>query len=289
MFKYSRKESLNAKEIVGKYWQFANIYHDHFSYPIHIGPCVILCRILEPENHEDFANKYFEYAEMHKHLPIEERGLTKEEFYQSAVRYKALADEKVPNNNISLETFFHDLSCHVFTETYDGHVTKEIPLLTYIRNFVNANANFPKDIKEDMKNGVDILVYDNNNIPLYGIQIKPSSFFIGFSKGKKIGIIKDTKSLVNKYYTAKREYGIETYYCIYDEVRGWVLNENGELTFKLNQIFDDTTYKEGYYRNLKLNIATSISPEGVLEVEKYKSGTPIPKILYLCKYKKTFF
>lgn len=266
MFKYSREESLKGKEIMGKYWQFANIYKHYFSYPQYIGPCVILCRILEPQSHEDFANKYFEYAKMHKHLPVEERGLTKEEFYQSVVRYKALADEKVPNNNIPLETFFHDLSCHVFTETYDGHVTKEKPLLSYIRNFVNANVNFPKDIKEDMKTGVDLLVYDNNNKPLYGIQIKPSSFFIGFSKGKKIDIIEDNKSLVNKYYTAKREYGIETYYCIYDEVRGWICNEKGKLTFKLSQIYDTNSFSFNNYDKL------SILTDG-----EYKNGTKKPK------------
>lgn len=266
MFEYNRRESLIAKEIVGKYWQFAEIYMHCFSYPRFIGECVILCRILEPESHEDFAKKYFEYAEAHKDLPIEERGLTKDEFYQSAVRYKKLADSKVPNNNISLETFFHDLTCHVFTETYDGHVTNEKPLLAYIRNFVNKNARFPKDIKEDMNTGIDIFVCDDNDTPLYGIQIKPSSFFIGFSKGVKSGIIEDNRGLVNKYYNAKREYGIETYYCIYDDKRGWVCNERGKLTFKLTDIYDINSFSVNNYSNL------TILTDGV-----YKNGTKKPK------------
>ena len=266
MFEYNRRESLIAKEIVGKYWQFAEIYKHCFSYPRFIGECVILCRILEPESHEDFAKKYFEYAEAHKDLPIEERGLTKDEFYQSAVRYKKLADSKVPNNNIPLETFFHDLTCHVFTETYDGHITNEKPLLAYIRNFVNKNARFPKDIKEDMNTGIDIFVCDENDTPLYGIQIKPSSFFIGFSKGNKADIIEDNRSLVNKYYNAKREYGIETYYCIYDDKRGWVCNERGKLTFKLTDIYDVNSFSVNNYSNL------TILTDGV-----YKNGTKKPK------------
>jgi hypothetical protein len=225
-----------------------------------------LCRILEPESHEDFVEKYFEYAESHKHLPINERGLTKEEFYQSAVRYKALADSKVPNNGISLETFFHDLACHVFTETYDGHITKEKPLLAYIRNFVNKNARFPKDIKEDMNTGIDILVCDGNDTPSYGIQIKPSSFFIGFSKGVKSDIIEDNRSLVNKYYNAKRTYGIETYYCIYDDKRGWLRNETGKFSFKLTDIYDVNSFSANNYNNL------TILTDGV-----YKSGTKKPK------------
>ena len=266
MLEYNRRESLLAKEIVGKYWQFAEIYKHHFSYPRFIGECVILCRVLEPESHEDFVKKYFEYAETHKHLPINERGLTKEEFYQSAVRYKTLADKKVPNNNIPLEAFFHDLACHVFTETYDGHITREKPLLAYIRNFVNKNARFPKDIYEDMKTGIDILVCNDNDTPLYGIQIKPSSFFIGFSKGVKSDIIEDNRSLVNKYYNAKHAYGIETYYCIYDELRGWVCNKNGKLTFKLTDIYDANSFSLNNYNNL------SILTEG-----EYKSGTKKPK------------
>ena len=277
MFEYNVQKSIESKGIVGKYWQFTEIYKNHFSYPRYIGPCVILCRILEPKNHEDFAEKYFNYAETHKHLPIVERGLTRDEFYKSACKYKRLADNSVPNNNIPLEIFFHDLACHVFTETYDGHVTREKPLLSYIKTFINENASFPKDIKQDMNTGIDILVYNKDNKPLYGIQIKPSSFFIGFSKGNKIDVIEDNKSLVNKYYNAKRDYGIETYYCIYDDKRGWICNSKGKFTFKLSNIYDINSYSENNYD--KLTILT----EGV-----YKSGTKIPLFFKNCSFLKNF-
>lgn len=277
MFEYNVQKSIDAKSVVGKFWQFAEIYKDYFSYPIYIGPCVILCRILEPKNHEDFVEKYFNYAEMHKHLPVEERGLTRDEFYKSACKYKRLADESVPNNNIPLETFFHDLACHVFTETYDGHVTREKPLLSYIKTFINENASFPKDIKEDMNTGIDILVYNKDNKPAYGIQIKPSSFFIGFSKGNKVDVIKDNKSLVNKYYNAKRDYGIETYYCIYDDKKGWISNQNGKFTFRLSNIYDANSYSENNYNNLR------ILTEGT-----YKSGTKIPLFFKKCRFLKKF-
>lgn len=278
MFEYNVHKSIEAKAIVGQYKQFAEIYKNNFSYPRFIGPCVALCRILKSTSYEDFAEKYFTYAEQNKNLPISLRGLTKDEFYDSAVRYKKLADIRVPNNNIPLETFFYDLTCHVFTETYDGHIEREVPLFNYLKNTLKLNVKFPETVDDDVKTGVDIFICDEKGIPIKGIQIKPSSFFIGFSKGVKKDIIEDNQSLVKKYFTAKKEYNIETYYCIYDDKFGWVFNnERNKLTFKLNHIYDINSYSENNYKKLV-----------ILTEGEYKSGTKKPLFFKNSSFLKKF-
>lgn len=281
MIEYNKEKSLEAKNALSKFPELTKIYKEYFSYAYYIGPCNELCEKLKPKSYEDFAEKYFKYAEEHKDRPIKERGLTKEEFHKEVLRYKQLSDIAEPNNKFEYDVFFHNLMCHIITETFDGHNKWENELFVYLKDKKKLNVRRPTT-KEDINCGIDIIVCDDNDVVKYCIQVKPSSFFIAFSKANKEDSITDNKSLVRKYFKTKNLYNVETYYCVYNENEdypsrhGWVVNKDNKITFRLSDIYDENSYRDGCYDNLMLQT----------EGEYKTTHTKIPKFLKMAKYKK---
>ena len=66
------------------------IYEHKCSYSRFIGNCTNLYYKLKPNNYFDFYEKELKYAEENHSLPVEERGLTYEEFYMLAHKYNVL-------------------------------------------------------------------------------------------------------------------------------------------------------------------------------------------------------
>lgn len=230
---YNRNDTIKAKETLTKYEVITKIWKDNYSPSNKIGNCTDLFRKLKPINEEDFCQKYFQYAEDNKNLPISKRGLTNNELIEMATDYMNKSNIH-QNINFPFETYLNDALCHIITQTYDGKI-RELEFARFLESLGYTCGWF--DGRIDAKYGVDIKITDKN-AKIYAIQVKPISFFLSANKDTH----EDRINLVHKYYDFLNDYGSKTYYAIYSAKKGdknalWIKNKNG-FRFKLDELFE---------------------------------------------------
>ncbi len=229
---YFRNRTISAKEKIGKNGIISSIWHDNFAPSNKIGNCTNLFRMLEPKNEKDFCDKYFQYAEEHKELPISKRGLTYDEFTTLVNKYMIMGNT-ASDCDYDYDTYFNDALCHIITETYDGKI-KELEFKKFLET-LGYNCDY-FDGSIDAKYGVDLKVTREDG-KISAIQIKPISFF----KSKRMDVRKDRISLIYKYHKFLKDYSCKTYYAIYyvNKENGcifWLKNGNG-YRFKIDELF----------------------------------------------------
>ena len=248
---YFKNKTIQAKQEIGKYGEISAIYKEYFSPSNKIGNCTNLFRKLKPKNEKDFCDKYFQYAEKHKDLPISQRGLTYDEFVESVKKYMVMGNE-ASGMDFPYETYFNDLLCHIITETYEGKIM-ELSFMRFLESLGYECDFFEGNI--DAKYGVDIKVTRKSDGKTSAIQIKPITFF----KSKRNDVHKDRVNLIHKYYNFLNDYNLKTYYAIYlkDKDNGnifWLKNGDG-FRFRLNEVFDydvnniDNTLRTKYLKD----------------------------------------
>lgn len=230
---YFRNKTVKAKEKLGQIGKISDIWRRSFAPSNHIGNCTNLFRKLKPENEKDFSDKYFQYAEDNKQLPISERGLTYDEFVELVKNYQEKGNT-ASGFDFDFETYFNDALCHIITETYDGKI-QELEFMKFLEKLGYHCDYF--DGSEDAKYGIDIKVTNPKNNKVSAIQIKPITFF----KSKRIDVFKDRVNLIHKYHSCIADLGIKTYYAIYfrDRETGnvlWLKNGDG-YRFKIDELF----------------------------------------------------
>lgn len=220
------KAKLNSDDIM-------KIWRKSFAPSNRIGNCTTLYRKLKPVDYNDFFIKYIKHAECHKNWKIWWRGLTYDEILDISKRFKKKVYEKTGvEHDISI--FFYNVLCHIIIETFDGQKREE-EFRKHLINLGYSVSTFDGDI--DTTYGVDIKVTRGDG-KVSAIQIKPLSFY----KSNKGHVQRDRIGLCKKYENALDNLGIKTYYAIYcyDEDSGkttWVMNPDGKLRFKINDLF----------------------------------------------------
>lgn len=244
---YFRNQTIKAKEELQINDDIKNkigcLWRDEFSGSNKIGNVTNLFRILNPESEKDFCDKYFEYAEKNKHLPISQRGLTFWEFLSLVSKYKEMGDNLI-DIKFDIGVYFNDALCHIITETYDGK-KQEREFIKFLLN-LGYNCSYVEG-KLDGKYGIDIKVTRNDG-KVSAIQIKPITFF----KSTREDVVKDRISMCHKYENALKDFGIKTYYAVYmkNKQNGailWLKNGNG-YRFKIEELcsYDPNNIEETY-------------------------------------------
>jgi len=230
---FNKEECLNSKALLGKNSIISTIWRNYFAPSNRIGNCTNLYRVLKPESCEDFYNKYIEYGRLHSELPISKKGLSYDELFSLAERYKKIVEEKI-KVNYDVSVYFYDALCHIIVETWDGQ-QNERDFIKFLTNLGYKCSKF--DGKIDAEYGVDIKVTRGDG-RISAIQIKPISFF----KSNRSDVQSDRINLCKKYEDAYKNLGFKTYYAIYvkDKATGeitWVKNGNG-YRFRINELFN---------------------------------------------------
>ena len=232
-FDFNVKLCLKSKEILKRNKDIAgNITRNKYTKSGYIGNCMYLYNLLKPNDYEDFYNKILDYAESHKEIRVENRGLTYEELYHLAEEFKKETEEN-GGINTGLNIYFYTLVCHLVIETFDGAKAEEL-LTDY---FKENGADVSKvDPVIDTRYGLDLDVKKDGT--RFFVQVKPISFFLG----KNLHTMKDKVKICVKREEVLEKYGINTYYAIYDidkeECRiRWVTNQKGKILFKIEELF----------------------------------------------------
>ena len=232
IFDFDLNKCIECKKILNSNATARKIYKHNCSYSKFIGNCTNLYHILKPNDYWDFYKKELKYAEENRDLPIEDRGLTYEEFYMLAFKYKTLV-ENATKLSYDLSVYFYSLVCHAIVETFVGQ-KKEETVMQYIssKGFKAEKVNG----KKDAKYGVDIEVTGNGEH--FYIQVKPISFF----KANFPDTHEDRIDACRKREEILKLEGIDTYYIIYvlnwDTLElNWIVNRSGGVLFKINELF----------------------------------------------------
>lgn len=246
IFSFDVGKCIECKNILNKNTLSRKIYKENCSYSNFLGNCTNLYHKLKPTDYYDFYEKELRYAEENHDLPIEERGLTYEEFYMLAYKYKVLV-ENATRLRYDLSVYFYSLVCHAIIETFVGQKKEEA-----IMDYITRNGYVPKKVngKKDAKYGVDIEVEGNGKH--FYIQVKPISFFISNYADTQ----EDRIEACRKREEILELEGLDTYYIIYvldseTSELSWILNKNGNLLFKINDLFqyDKANIKGTFVRN----------------------------------------
>lgn len=232
IFEFDIDKCIQCKKILNRNEETRLIYQENCSYSRFIGNCTNLYHKLKPLNYKDFYDKELKYAEENNDLPIKERGLTYEEFYMLAHKYKGLVEDRT-NLTYDLSVYFYALICHAIVETFVGQKIEKM-----IMDYASKKGYEAKKVegKKDAKDGVDIKVI-GNGLSFY-IQVKPISFF----KAKYTDTHKHRIKACKKREDVLDLEKLDTYYAIYvlhwkTSQLEWVSNKNGKILFKINELF----------------------------------------------------
>ena len=130
IFEFDINKCISCKKILNSNKESRLIYQDKCSYTCFIGNCTNLYHKLKPLNYKDFYDKELKYAEENHDLPIKERGLTYEEFYLLAHKYKVLLEDRT-TLKYDISVYFYSLICHAIVETFVGQKIERI-IMDYI-------------------------------------------------------------------------------------------------------------------------------------------------------------
>lgn len=248
IFDFDINKCIECKKILNKIPKARNIYKNKCSYSKFIGNCTNLFHKLNPLNYKDFYEKELKYAKENHDLPIEERGLTYEEFYMLAHKYKVLFED-CTNLTYDLSVYFYSLVCHAIVETFVGQKKEEI-IMKYISN--KGFKTEKVEGRKDAKYGVDIEVSGKGQH--FYIQVKPITFFMSNYPDTE----EDRIDACRKREEIMQLEGLDTFYIIYDldwetsELK-WLLNKKDVILFKITDLFqyDKNNIRDTFVR-LKL-------------------------------------
>ena len=232
-FEFDEQKCREAKAKLKKSGDIMGIWRKSFAPSNRIGNCTTLYRKLKPVDYNDFFIKYIDHAEHHKNWKTRWKGLTYDEILDLSERYKNKVYEET-GVEYDVSTFFYDALCHIIIETFDGQKHEE-EFRNYLINLGYSVSTFDGDI--DTIYGMDVKVTRNDG-KVSAIQIKPLSFY----QSNRWDVQRDRIGLCEKYENALNNLGIKTYYAIYSHDKdsgktSWVLNSDGKLRFKINDIF----------------------------------------------------
>ena len=245
IFEFDINKCIESKKILNKNATSRKIYRNNCSYGKYIGNCTNLYHKLKPSDYYDFYTKELKYAEENHDLPIEDRGLTYEEFYMLAFKYKTLLESST-NLKYDISVYFYSLVCHAIVETFVGQKKEEI-IIEYITNkgYKAEKVNG----KKDATYGVDIEITGKGKH--FYIQVKPITFF----KSNYPDTHEDRIECCRKREEILNLENLDTYYIVYEldwetSELNWVLNKDGGILFKISDLFqyDKTNIRDTIVR-----------------------------------------
>ena len=253
-FNFDINKCIECKKILNKNAVSRKIYKDECSYSKYIGNCTDLYHKLKPIDYEDFYNKELSFASENINLRVEQRGLTYEEFYELAVKYKTMVEEQT-DLGYDLSVYFYSLVCHAIIETFNGQMKEE-----QIIKLLRLRGYNPQKVKgsKDARYGVDIAV-EGISEDFY-IQVKPISFFLSNYQDTQ----DDRISCCEKREEVLKLEKIDTYYMIYNlndktgELK-WLCKNEDDILFNINDLFqyDKNNIKDTLLRK-KVSLFKSI-------------------------------
>ena len=233
IFEFDIDECIRCKKILNRNKKSSSIYKDKCSYSCFIGNCTNLYHKLKPLNYKDFYDKELKYAEENHNLPISERGLTYEEFYMLAHKYKVLVEEYTALK-YDISVYFYSLICHAIVETFVGQKTEGIAM-----NYISKKGYEVRKVegKKDAKYGIDIEVIGKEQH--FYVQVKPISFFTAQREHTHEDRISACKKREKVLESPEK---LDTYYMIYElnwktsQIK-WVPKKKNKLLFKIDDLF----------------------------------------------------
>lgn len=229
---------IKAWEVYRKFYkndEINQLFTNEFELKEIIGPLVSSCIDYNPISFYDAANHYFTYAEQNKHLYVKERGLTKNETIEVAIRFARRVSE-VTNNKITMTTdeAFHYLMYITINKMFIGYLAEKNLSEIFIKDgflVFKANAELDKDY------GVDLIVKTDKT--KFAIQVK-SKWFLQHIKNE------DIVKLKAQYIKTLKEENLQTYYAFYrcDENNNYVWE-----VFENNSNLADISFIENLYQN----------------------------------------
>ncbi len=232
IFEFDINKCIESKKILNSNAKSRLIYKNKCSYSRFIGNCTNLYHRLKPLDYKDFYDKELKYAEENHDLPIEERGLTYEEFYMLAHKYKTLLEDCTALR-YDISVYFYSLVCHAIVETFVGQKKEE----SIMEHITGKGFKVNKvDGKKDAKYGVDIEVIGKGQH--FYLQVKPISFF----KSDYPDTHEDRIDACRKREEVLKLEGLDTYFIIYDlnwetsQIK-WLNNKTSGILFKISDLF----------------------------------------------------
>lgn len=231
MLTYNREEATRCRDIQNRYPSLKMIYKHYIAPRKSIGTCSYLYKLLSPSSDVDFFEKYLRYGQEKKGiLPVEKRGLSEEELLDKAREFMERGN-KVIGNPMDFDTYLNALICHIITETFDGKLREE-QIMKHMRQ-LGYDCCFCTDDLDTLYN-IDIKV-SKNGVDKFAVQVKPLSFFMGMTKD----CVADKKKACVAFESVLRDFGLKTYYAIYDSKKQrWLFNKEGKIAFDLRELFD---------------------------------------------------
>ena len=230
MLTYNREEATRCRDLQNRYPSLKMIYKHYIAPRKSIGACSYLYKIHKPSSDVEFFEKYLDYGWKKRDvIPVEERGLSEEELIEKANEFMERGN-KVISTPLDFETYLNALICHIITETFDGKIREE-QIMEYMRN-LGYECTFCTDDLDALYN-IDIKV-SKNGVDKFAVQVKPLSFFMGATKD----CVADKKKACVAYEAVLKDFGLKTYYAIYDSKKQrWLYNKEGKIAFNLRDLF----------------------------------------------------
>ncbi len=177
-----------------------------------------------PDSYEDFYKEYVKDTSFND----KEHGRNEEYIYRMAYMLFIKDDER-----FNIEDYYSYIIKKLIYDTLNG--CKQESKVNDLIKRKGLRTESPT-INEDLKYGIDIKVYEKDKL-LYMIQVKPNTFFIG---NKNQSLINDRKLALEKERKTKEQYGVNTYYIIYNKTDGqFILNKGKYLSHRLGDLINN--------------------------------------------------
>ena len=181
-----------------------------------------------PDTYEDFYKTYIKDTSFND----KEHGRNEEYIYKMAYMLYVKDDER-----FNIEDYYSYIIKKLIYDTLNG--CKQESKVNDLLKRKGLRTESPT-INEDLKYGIDIKVYEKDKL-LYMIQVKPNTFFIG---NRNQSLINDRKLALEKEQKTKQQFGVNTYYIIYNKNdNNFIFNKGKYLSHRLEDLIntDGTT------------------------------------------------